>query len=388
MINMEEILIVNAAGVLILVLSLLSRIEITKEKHFDDQLFDGMIVITLGALVAETMTFLLDGRPGTLARSLQYLLNAYLYLASCGVGMLWVLYVDHRIYHSLKPIQKQLIFVAAPFVMVAVLIVCDLFGAGLIFSITEQNVYLRGKLVMVPYAVLFYEYGYSVVLAVIAVKRNSHVRFFPILHFVLPCVTGTVVQGLNYGLSAGWFCVSLAFMFVQNHMNNLNAFVDDLSGLYNRKYYQYVVRKLAASKKVRTISGIMMDVNHFKCINDQFGHTIGDDAIRNLGRLISEVTTERDMAFRHAGDEFVILSTDVDTRYVEQIIHALTQKVADFNASSGEPYQLSLAMGYTLCTTAELEFDQFLHQMDTNMYAAKGAYYSQTGIGRRSGARE
>ena len=129
MINIEEIVIINSAGVLILVLSLLSRVGTTKEKHFDDRLFDTMIGITLAALVAETLSFIFDGRSGMTVRCLQYLLNAYLFLASCGVGMLWVLYVDLRIYHSLKQIQKWLIPVAAPFALVVVLIVCDLFGA-------------------------------------------------------------------------------------------------------------------------------------------------------------------------------------------------------------------------------------------------------------------
>ena len=151
-----------------------------------------------------------------------------------------------------------------------------------------------------------------------------------------------MVQALRYGLSAGWFSVSLALMFVQMQLNNQNAFVDDLSGLYNRKYYQYVISKLTCSKKSKLVIGIMMDVNHFKSINDQFGHTIGDDAIRELGRLISEITTERDMAFRYAGDEFIIISTADQTQDAEQLVDALLQKTAEFNAASRKPYQKNL----------------------------------------------
>ena len=386
-INIEEVVIVNSAGVLILVLSLLFRMGNTEEKHFDDHVFRLMIGITLGALVAETLTFLVDGRPGTLVRCMQYLLNAYLFLASCSVGTLWVLYVDYRIYHSLKRIQRRMIWVAAPLVLVAVLIVCDLFGAGLIFSVSEENVYCRGRLMVLPCLVLFYEYGTSLILAIFAVKRNNHVRFFPILYFVLPCVVGTVIQGLCYGLSVGWFCVALAFTFVQMQLNNQNAFVDDLSGLYNRKYYYHVIGKLLGSKKNQTIYGIMMDVNDFKSINDRFGHSAGDDAIRSLGKLISEVTTEQVIAFRHAGDEFIIIGTAEDETYVEQLIDALTQRTEHFNDTAGRPYQLSLASGYTLCNTAQLDSNSFLHQMDLKMYEAKNAYYSQEGKERRKGSR-
>ena len=128
----------------------------------------------------------------------------------------------------------------------------------------------------------------------------------------------------------------------------------------------------------------MMDANHFKSINDRFGHTTGDDAIRELGRLISEITTERDMAFRYAGDEFIIISTVEQMQDAERLVDALQQKTAEFNAASRKPYQLSLAIGYTMCETAELDFDNFLHQMDMQMYEAKTVYYLQEGNDRRT----
>ncbi|MGN0997009.1 MAG: GGDEF domain-containing protein [Candidatus Ventricola sp.] len=378
----------NCAGLLALALSLLSRCEGGWEKHLDDRLFHTMIAITMGALVAETLSFLLDGRPGAVVRCLLYLTNAYLFLASCSVGAIWVLYVDHRIYHSMKRLKKRMLVVGIPLAAIAVMIACDLFGAGIIFAITEENVYVRGRLVMLSYIILLCDYIISIVTSVCAVRQNNHARFFPILHFVLPCIAGTVIQGLFYGLSVGWFCVGIAFTFVQMQLNNQNAFVDDLSGLYNRKYYQYVINQLIGSKKRQIISGVMMDINNFKGINDQYGHNVGDKAIRQLGRVISEVITENDIAFRHAGDEFIILSTVEDETYVHQMIDALTQKIGKLNASSGNPYELSLAIGYAICKTSELDSDSFLHQMDVMMYREKRLYYERSGRDRRKQRRQ
>ena len=377
MINTEEIVIVNTAGVLVLLVSLLSRIDNRKNRHLSDHLFDTMIGITLGALVAETASFLLDGVPGRWNYYLQYFLNAYLFLASCSVGMLWVLYVNDRIYHSRQQLRRWLLPVAVPVALIAVLLVCDLFGAGFIFSISERNVYQRGTLVALTYRIVFSDYCISLGMAIAAVRRNNHVRFFPVPYFVVPCVLGTVVQSLRYGLSVGWFCVSLAFLFVQLHLYNENAFVDDMSGLYNRKYYDCVIRKLASSRKRGVISGIMLDVNQFKDINDRFGHSVGDDAIRNLGRILSEITTERDMAFRQAGDEFVIVSIGSGKREVEQLMELLKRKVEAFNASSGKPYRLSLAMGYTVWDEEKFDPDAFLHRMDMQMYMSKDLYYAE-----------
>ena len=376
MINAEEIVIVNTAGVLVLLVSLLSRIDNRKNRHLSDHLFDAMIGITLGALAAETASFLLDGVPGRWNHYLQYVLNAYLFLASASVGMLWVLYVNDRIYHSRQQLRRWLLPVAAPVALVAVLLICDLFGAGFIFSISDGNVYSRGTVVILTYLAVFADYGISLGMAIAAVRRNNHVRFFPVPYFVVPCVLGTVVQSLRYGLSVGWFCVSLAFLFVQLHLYNENAFVDELSGLYNRKYYDCVIRKLAASRKRGVISGIMLDVNQFKDINDRFGHSAGDDAIRNLGRILSEITTERNIAFRQAGDEFVIISIGAGKQEAEQLMELLTQKVEAFNASSGKPYRLSLAMGYTIWDEEKFNPDAFLHRMDMQMYMSKDLYYA------------
>ena len=376
MINTEEIVIVNTAGVLVLMVSLLSRIDNRKNRHLSDHLFDTMIGITLGALVAETASFLLDGVPGRWNYYLQYFLNAYLFLASCSVGMLWVLYVNDRIYHSRQQLRRWLLPVAVPVALIAVLLVCDLFGAGFIFSISERNVYQRGTLVTLTYLIVFSDYCISLAMAIAAVRRNNHVRFFPVPYFVVPCVLGTVVQSLRYGLSVGWFCVSLAFLFVQLHLYNENAFVDELSGLYNRKYYDCVIRKLASSRKRGVISGIMLDVNRFKDINDRFGHSVGDDAIRNLGRILSEITTERNIAFRQAGDEFIILSIGASEQDVQQLMELLNHKLEAFNASGGKPYRLSLAMGYTIWEEEAFDPDTFLHRMDIQMYKSKKRFHT------------
>lgn len=121
----------------------------------------------------------------------------------------------------------------------------------------------------------------------------------------------------------------------------------------------------------------MIDVNHFKAINDQFGHTAGDDAIRALGGILSEITTERNTAFRLSGDEFVLLSADLSREDTEHLIRELQAAVKRFNDRGEKPYQLSLAVGYSVFSTENFDSDQFLHQMDMRMYADKAQYHSE-----------
>lgn len=367
----------------ILFVLMLLRIDNKADKHAGDYLFEVMVWLTFGALVFEVVSFLLDGEPGKLVRFLQYFTNAYLFTASCGVGLAWVLFVDYQIYHSMSSLRKRLFQYLPLFVMIEGMILADLFGAGLIFTITEENVYLRGNYTLMPYLVLFFYYGSSIFLALHAVRYRGHVQFFPIHYFITPGLVGTITQGLFYGLATGWFSVSLALVFIRMQLQNRNAYLDDLSGLYNRKYYLYFIGKIRKSKKYKTVSGIMLDVNHFKSINDQYGHTTGDDAIRSIGEILSEITTEKNVAFRLSGDEFVIVSTEAQQRETEELMEAVRKRVEQFNAAATKPYQLSLAMGYTVCDAQELDSDTFLHRMDMKMYEAKAAYYSQSGRNRR-----
>ena len=125
---------------------------------------------------------------------------------------------------------------------------------------------------LLTYAFVIVCYIITLVLAYLAVKRNGHIRFFPVYYFVIPSLLGTLVQGLFYGISTGWMLTSIALLFVQLHIANQNAYEDDLSGLYNRKYFGWMVEKLTRSKNNAFIGAIMLDIDRFKSINDKFGH--------------------------------------------------------------------------------------------------------------------
>lgn len=383
MINTQEILVANGTGLLVLLFAVLSRIEVKDTRHLSDRMFNVMIGITCGALVAESLTFLLDGVPGAFINTLLRMLNGYLFFASSGVGMLWVLYQNLRIYRNTQNLKRFLFPVVLPCAAVYAMILCDVLGAGLLFSVSEQNVYERGPLFVVPYLILMFDYILSLALAVNAVRKNNYVRFFPVHYFIIPCIVGTCVQGLFYGISAGWLCVSLAFLFVQMQLYHQNAFIDDLSGLYNRKYYNCVVDKLSTARKHSSLSGIMMDINDFKTINDRFGHSAGDDAIRSLAQILMDISHTRDMVFRYAGDEFIIVSPEASEAETQALADSLSSSIEQFNQTAGKPYTLSVSAGYVISDTSEFEPDEFLRSMDKKMYEAKAEYYSRSGTNRR-----
>jgi len=368
---LEEILVANSVGLLVLIVSMLSRIEIRKEKHISGKFFEGMVWITFLALIMETLTFVIDEKPGVIIHILQHVTNAYLFLASSCVGILWVLFVDVRIFHSIPRIKKWLKVLIIPYAILILFIICDLFGTNFIFSIDENNKYVRGDFVVFSFAFVYCCYAITLVLAILAVKRHGHIRFFPVHYFIIPSLLGTIAQGLFYGLSVGWLCLSISLLFIQLHLANQNACEDELSGLYNRKYFGWMLEKLTSTKKNRLIGAIMMDVDHFKTINDEFGHSVGDDVIQTIGKLLSKINTASTIAFRIGGDEFVVLHVNHSETELEQLCSKINDQVSEFNKTTTKPYSLSVSMAYSTCNTANFSPDQFFHQLDLKMYEQK-----------------
>jgi diguanylate cyclase (GGDEF)-like protein len=100
-----------------------------------------------------------------------------------------------------------------------------------------------------------------------------------------------------------------------NELRNLNeelkllSVTDPLTGLYNRRHFERLMEsEMALSiRSDETISIILLDIDNFKKINEQYGHTGGDAVIRNVGRVIAEHIRHSDVACRYGGDEFFIL---------------------------------------------------------------------------------
>ena len=381
-INIPEILLVNAIGVTLMLLLRATWLGSVKRRRAGDILYDMIILITILGCVLEPISFLIDGKLFPGCRAVSYAVNALLFLGTISVGFFWCLYVDFRIHTNVRRLYISSGFLLIPVAVVTVLAVSSALGSGLMFSISPENVYQRGKLVWVSYVFLFGYYTYSFYLSLAARKSGLHIQFFPVLYFIIPCILGTVIQWLFYGISIGWTTVAVAMTFVHMQLQSMNAYVDSLSELYNRRYLDYILshRKHLGG---RFLYGIYIDMNDFKGINDRYGHTCGDDAIRTIGRILSESTPEGGVAIRCAGDEFLILMVTPAEAAAREVMARVEQKTQAFNTSGQAPYTISMAIGISQFDIERDSVEEFLANLDRQMYAAKNTYYRTQGCDRR-----
>ena len=178
------------------------------------------------------------------------------------------------------------------------------------------------------------------------------------------------MQGMHYGIATGWFSVAIAILLVEIQLQKEESFVDELSGLYNRKYLEFFYKQIRV-KKFAQVYGIMMDLNLFKQINDTYGHTVGDDAIRTVSTLLSHWVETPDTVIRFAGDEFIIVCVNKTQNEVTELMDHIRKKLSDYNRSGKKPYDLSFSMGYTKYSDEYKKLDEFLRDMDKMMYEDK-----------------
>lgn len=153
---------------------------------------------------------------------------------------------------------------------------------------------------------------------------------------------------------------------------------DGLTGLANRREFDHALRREQARQQ-RTgapLSLLMVDVDHFKCVNDHYGHAMGDDYLRAIARVLkTAVGRPTDLVARYGGEEFVCLLPDTAAEDALKVAERIRQGVAELglpNALAAIP-RLTLSIGIATASGTSAALQQLLAQADTQLYAAKHA---------------
>ncbi|MGB8982792.1 MAG: GGDEF domain-containing protein [Anaerolineales bacterium] len=152
------------------------------------------------------------------------------------------------------------------------------------------------------------------------------------------------------------------------------AITDPLTGLFNRRgLYELGQREVERARRyARPLSVIMLDIDHFKLVNDRYGHPIGDEVLRVLTERMKKNVREIDILARYGGEEFVILLPEIDLVDARPVADRLRQAIGDQPISTEQgdiSITISVGVSQTGCVPYELE--ALIARADTAMYIAK-----------------
>lgn len=188
----------------------------------------------------------------------------------------------------------------------------------------------------------------------------------------LPIIFGTlqiVFQGiplLCIGITLGVLSVYMEF---QEQLISL----DPLTQINNRNQLRrYLSGKMQHMKEVSNLYLLMMDVDYFKKINDQYGHVEGDKALIRVSEAMKQSCRGKNhFLARFGGDEFVIICEAQDEQEVKTLCQTLQENVVETNHAANASYPLSLSIGYAKYSPKYKTIQEFMNAADIELYKIK-----------------
>lgn len=147
---------------------------------------------------------------------------------------------------------------------------------------------------------------------------------------------------------------------VKEAQKNLMALatIDDLTNLYNRRYFfvrfnQEIER---ARRYQRPISCLILDIDHFKAVNDTYGHLAGDQVLQNIAYILQTQCRQSDLAGRYGGEEMIILLPETDAMGALAIAERMREMIQEHETinGKGQPIRVTVSIGVAHLTATEL----------------------------------
>lgn len=345
-----------------ILLILLAFIHTSRIRTFSRQLVDWILLTTAIAIIMEPLTWIFDGKLFFGAYAWEYGTNFVLFLIGPVIGGLLMSYVDYRLFHNPQRLKKRLYYQGASLLTFALLVV-NMF-IPVYFTVRMQtNSYSSGPFKAFHYLLIGSIYLYCIGFVTKHRKRipNKEALIY-ILFFFIPIV-GMLLQLINSKLHFSWTSVVLTLLVIYIFLETTPSDEDFLTKLYNRNSFDTHLSFLIQSDKQFGL--LMLDLNSFKQINDQYGHVAGDEVLIGFAHALKQVFHPNGLAFRLGGDEFAVIYTSATIeKQIEELRNLLSHHtIAHLTA-------LSFSSGYHVYEPS-LTADALTRLADHAMYEQK-----------------
>ncbi|MEM9633913.1 MAG: GGDEF domain-containing protein [Pseudomonadota bacterium] len=243
----------------------------------------------------------------------------------------------------------------------------NLLVAAIIFQVTYASIYSNRNRLFIPYFIAAIAFLYGV----------THVVFSVMIH---NADIGTIQEALShavfetfYFVGTLMFCIVLMLSFgllfeVELHHFRHRALTDDLTGLLSRKAFFKLAKASTTSANVL----VMIDIDHFKSINDTHGHIFGDTVLAVFGDSCRKVLPTRAVVSRLGGEEFAIYLADAQPNLADTLLDRIRDRFNQETSSmtkTGSP--VTFSAGVFSYHGNDLQLEQALAAADKLLYAAK-----------------
>ena len=150
------------------------------------------------------------------------------------------------------------------------------------------------------------------------------------------------------------------------------AYLDGLTGIFNRRYFELrISEEVERARRYGTgMAVIMADIDQFKRLNDEFGHLLGDEVLRQVSSIFHQQVRKIDVVCRYGGEEFAILLTQTNAQQAFTIAEKLRRQIENWQFP-GVPRSITISAGVAAFPTHGRSRDEIVRAADNGLYTAK-----------------
>jgi len=336
-------------------------------------------ILLLSILVVCDYTgWVLDGNPAGYAITLSWTADIVYFFLTVTVGGMWMLYTFNEAYDDEVFLDK--VSKCAVGLPVAVSAVIDIssYWSHLVFYIDDQGNYIRGELFLAQYLISFVYLLAASAISYKAMKKEKNVekrnRFQLLTLFPLIPIFGAVIQNYVNGVLTLWPMTAVGFLIVYINIQHEQISMDALTGLNNRRRFnQFFKDKFTDGRNSRNYYLIMIDVDEFKSINDNYGHISGDQILRMISSWFkAEFGKKTSFIARFGGDEFAIILQCRQDEEAYEMLEALNSTEGRVYKTGETTLRVTLSAGGAwFDEPAEQTPEALLALADARMYDVK-----------------
>ncbi|MFZ5439148.1 MAG: diguanylate cyclase [Myxococcota bacterium] len=159
--------------------------------------------------------------------------------------------------------------------------------------------------------------------------------------------------------------------------------VDGLTQVFNRRYFEEAIdRELSRSRRYgRPLSLVLIDIDHFKKINDTYGHLAGDAVLKEVASTVRSRTRREDVLARYGGEEFALLLPEVDQKGAALLAEKVRKLVEKHTfAFDGEEIPVTLSAGVATVLKKSEDAQELIRRADEKLYEAKTSGRNQVAV--------
>jgi diguanylate cyclase (GGDEF)-like protein len=152
------------------------------------------------------------------------------------------------------------------------------------------------------------------------------------------------------------------------------SYLDGLTGIFNRRFFELrIMEEIERARRCGTgLAVVIADIDQFKKLNDEFGHLLGDEVLRQVSSLFHQQLRKIDVVCRYGGEEFAILLTNTNAQHALSVIEKLRRLVEGW-PFPGVPRTVTISAGIAAFPEHGTTRDELIRAADTGLYAAKQA---------------